>query len=48
MSYTYCELPLDRTTITIINNTIGYDTLSDYIEPVLYNTLRETKLKQNL
>lgn len=48
MSYTYCKLPIDRTTITIINNTIGYDTLSDYIEPVLYNTLRETKLKQNL
>jgi DNA repair exonuclease SbcCD nuclease subunit len=48
MSYTYCELPLDRTTITIINNTIGYNTLSDHIEPSLYNTLRETKLKQNL
>lgn len=48
LSYQLCTLPLERTTITIINNTIGYDILSQYIEPVLYNTLRETKLKQNL
>ena len=48
LSYQSCTLPLERTTITIINNTIGYDTLSQHIEPVLYNTLRETKLKQSL
>ena len=48
LSYQYCELPVERTTITIINNTIGYDTLSDYISPDLQHTLRETKIKQNL
>lgn len=48
VSYQYCDIPLERTTITIINNTIGYDTLSQYIDPILYTTLREIKLKQNL
>jgi DNA repair exonuclease SbcCD nuclease subunit len=48
ISYKYCSLPIERTTITIINNIIWYDTLWDYIEPTLYNTLRETKIKQHL
>jgi len=48
LSYHHCALPVERTTITIINNIIGYDTLSDYIAPELQHTLRETKIKQNL
>ena len=30
------------------SNIIWYDTLLDYIEPTLYNNLRETKIKQHL
>jgi DNA repair exonuclease SbcCD nuclease subunit len=48
VSHITCPLPIERTTMTIINNSIGYDTLTEYIQPALQQTLRETKIKQNL
>jgi hypothetical protein len=43
-----CDLPLNRTTISLTSRHLQYDTLSEHILPELQQTLREIKLKQDL
>jgi hypothetical protein len=48
ISYDLCELPLERTTLTINSNSIGYETLWETIEPALQQQFYDIKIKQDL
>lgn len=42
----YCELPIQRSTITVYTNTGSYERLEQTIDPSLHRTLRDIHLKQ--
>ena len=48
ITYDLCNLPLERTTLTISSNTIAYETLWDTIAPSLQQQLYDIKIKQEL
>ena len=48
ISYDLCDLPLERTTLTISSNNIAYETLWETIAPSLQQQLYDIKIKQDL
>lgn len=48
ITYKNCKLPIERTILTIISNTIWYENLKEHIKPEIENNISEIKIKQNL